>query len=146
MKLFYSLVCAGCLAAFTGCAEPEQVYVPSVNTVSNVESTANIKRVVDRRVDTDQYLSQVLYLAEVRESQTNDGYKRIQIFLKNYSGSTYSIMYRFNWYDENGVEVENPDNDLWVRKSVVTGDDVTLTSIAPRKDCKDFKLRMKAVH
>lgn len=146
MKLFYSLVCAGCLAAFTGCAEPEQVYVPSVNTVSNVESTANIKRVVDRRVDTDQYLSQVLYLTEVRESQTNDGYKRIQIFLKNYSGSTYSIMYRFNWYDENGVEVENPDNDLWVRKSVVTGDDVTLTSIAPRKDCKDFKLRMKAVH
>ena len=146
MKLFYSLVCAGCLAAFTGCAEPEQVYVPSVNTVSNVESTANIKRVVDRRVDTDKYLSQVLYLAEVRESQTNDGYKRIQIFLKNYSGSTYSIMYRFNWYDENGVEVENPDNDLWVRKSVVTGDDVTLTSIAPRKDCKDFKLRMKAVH
>ena len=85
-----------------GCAT-EVPYEPSVNTISNANASASIKRVADRRVETDQYLSQLLCLTEIRESQTNDGYKRIQIFLKNLSGSTYTIMYRFNWYDDNGV-------------------------------------------
>ena len=127
-----------------GCAT-EVPYEPSVNTISNAKASASIKQVADRRVETDQYLSQLLCLTEIRESQTNDGYKRIQIFLKNLSGSTYTIMYRFNWYDDNGVEVENPDNEMWVRKMIAAGDDITLTSLAPEKNCKDFKLRLKAL-
>ena len=128
-----------------GCTT-EVPYEPSVNTISNANASASIKRVADRRVETDQYLSQFLCLTEIRESQTNDDYKRIQIFLKNLSGSTYTIMYRFNWYDDNGVEVENPDNEMWVRKIIVAGDDLTLTSVAPSQKCKDFKLRLKAVY
>ena len=142
MKLFISFLFAGLLILMAGCVKE----TPSVNTIANADVSANIKRVVDRRVETDQILAQRLFLTEIRESQTNDGYKRIQVFLKNYSGSTYKVMYRFNWYDENGVEVENPDNEMWVRKMVVTGDDLTLTSIAPSKKCKDFKLRLKAVN
>ena len=142
MKLFISFLFAGLLILMAGCVKE----TPSVNTIANADVSANIKRVVDRRVETDQILAQHLFLTEIRESQTNDGYKRIQVFLKNYSGSTYKVMYRFNWYDENGVEVENPDNEMWVRKMVVTGDDLTLTSIAPSKKCKDFKLRLKAVN
>ena len=117
------------LATLVGCAEKE--YIASVNTISNANTVAQIKRVIDKRVDTDQYLSQALQLVEIRESTTNDEYKRVQVFLKNYSGTTYKILYRFNWYDENGAEVENPDNEMWVRKIIVAGDDVTLTSIAP---------------
>ena len=142
MKLFISFLFAGLLILMAGCVKE----TPSVNTIANADVSANIKRVVDQRVETDQILAQYLFLTEIRESQTNDGYKRIQVFLKNYSGSTYKVMYRFNWYDENGVEVENPDNEMWVRKMVVTGDDLTLTSIAPSKKCKDFKLRLKAVN
>ena len=133
------------LMLLVGCAT-EVPYEPSVNTISNAKASASIKQVADRRVETDQYLSQLLCLTEIRESQTNDGYKRIQIFLKNLSGSTYTIMYRFNWYDDNGVEVENPDNEMWIRKIIVAGDDLTLTSVAPRQKCKDFKLRLKAVY
>ena len=129
--------------AITGCASKPPPYVPSVNTVSNANTSAQIKRIVDRRVDTDPYLSQLLCMTEIRESTTNDGYKRIQVFLKNLSGNTFWVTYRFNWYDENGVEVENPDDELWKRKIIATGDDVSLTSVAPKKNCKDFKLRMK---
>ena len=145
MKISRLFLSAFFLMLLAGCAT-EVPYEPSVNTISNANVSANIKRVADRRVETDQYLSQLLCLTEIRESQTNDGYKRIQIFLKNLSGSTYTIMYRFNWYDDNGVEVENPDNEMWVRKIIVAGDDLTLTSVAPRQNCKDFKLRMKAVY
>lgn len=143
MKLFNLLTLSLLLTTLVGCAEKE--YIASVNTISNANTVAQIKRVVDKRVDTDQVLTQALQLLEVRKSNTNDGYRRIQVFLKNCTGDTYTIMYRFNWYDENGAEVENPDNEMWVRKIIVAGDDVTLTSIAPEKNCKDFKLRLKAV-
>ena len=141
-KLFFLLVA---LVLLAGCTK-EAPYVPSVNTISNANTSANIKRVADRRIETDQYLSQFLCLTEIRESKTNDEYKRIQVFLKNLSGTTYTVMYRFNWYDNNGVEVENPDNEMWVRKIIVAGDDITLTSVAPSKNCQDFKLRLKAVY
>ena len=142
MKMIFPCGILSALLLTAGCAS-QPPYVPSVNTVSNAESSASIKRVMDRRVETDPYLSQVLCMTEVRESTTNDGYKRIQIFLKNLSGNTFWVTYRFNWYDDNGVEVENTDNELWKRKIIAAGDDVTLTTVAPRKNCHDFKLRMK---
>ena len=117
----------------------------SVNTISNAGVTAKITRINDKRVDTDSSLAESLCLTEIRESHTNDGYMRVQVFLKNMTNSTYRIIYRFNWYDKDGAEVENPDNENWVRKVILAGDDLTLTSVAPRKTCRDFKLRLKAV-
>jgi len=117
----------------------------SVNTISNAGVTAQITRVNDKRVNTDSRLARQLCLTEIRESRTNDGYLRIQIFLKNMTNSTYKFVYRFNWYDDHGVEVIDPDNENWTRKLIVAGDDVTLTAIAPRKNCHDFKLRLKAL-
>ena len=142
MKISFSWGIVPIVLLAAGCAREPQ-YVPSVNTISNANTSAQIKYVADKRVETDPYLSQQLGLTEIRESTTNDGYKRIQVFLKNFSGNTYVIMYRFNWYDANGVEVENPDNEMWKRKIIAAGDDVALTSVAPGKSCGDFKLRMK---
>lgn len=136
-NLFMSILIAS--AFMTGC------YSPSVNTISNAGVTAKITRVNDKRVDTDSRLTKSLCLTEIRESKTNDGYMRIQVYLKNMTNETYKIMYRFNWYNNDGAEVENPDNEMWVRKIIVAGDDLTLTSIAPGKNCKDFKLRLKAL-
>lgn len=117
----------------------------SVNTISNAGVVAKITRINDKRVDTDSRLAKSLCLTEIRESKTNDGYTRIQIFLKNMTDTTYKIIYRFNWYDDQGAEVENPDNENWTRQIIVAGDDVTLTAVAPKKTCRDFKLRLKAI-
>ena len=116
-----------------------------VNTISNAGVVAKITKINDKRVETDSRLAKRLCLTEIRESKTNDGYTRIQVFLKNMTDSTYKIIYRFNWYDDQGAEVENPDNENWTRQIIVAGDDVTLTTVAPRKVCRDFKLRLKAV-
>lgn len=117
----------------------------SVNTISNAGVTAEITRVNDKRVNTDSRLAKRLCLTEIRETRTNDGYLRIQVFLKNMTNDTYKFIYRFNWYDDHGAEVINPDNENWTRKLIVAGDDVTLTTVAPRKNCHDFKLRLKAI-
>ena len=123
--------------AMVGCE-----HTPTVNTISNANQSANVQRVVDKRVDTDKALANTLWLTEVRESKTNDGFKRIQVFLKNYSSAPFTFSYRFNWYDENGVEVEAQDDELWKKVHAVPGDDVTLTSIAPAANCADFKVRI----
>ena len=138
-QLALMLSVSALLLLAAGCSEP------SVNTISNAGVNATITRINDKRVDTDADLAEDLCLTEIRESQTNDGYMRIQVFLKNTTRSTLEIVYRFNWYDNAGAEVENPDNEMWVRKFIVAGDDVTLTSVAPGKKCRDFKLRVKAI-
>ena len=116
----------------------------TVNTVSNAGVTAEITRINDLRVNTDSRLAKNLILTELRESKTNDGYKRVQAFLKNGTKSAFVFVYRFDWYDNQGVEVDNPDRNGWEREIIVAGDDVTLTSVAPQKNCGDFKLHLKA--
>ena len=127
-----ALICA------SGCAS----HAPSVNTLSNAEQSGQPTRIADQRVVTDNMLANVLWVTEVRESKTNDGFKRIQIFLKNLSTAPFTFSYRFNWYDENGVEVEAADDELWKKVHAVPGDDVTITSVAPQPNCADFKARI----
>ena len=132
--LFGCLVCASCTQT--------QPPPPMVNTISNANSTANIQRVADKRVQMDAVFSQILVCTEIRESKTNDGYKRIQVFLKNCSTGVASCNYRFTWFDENGVSIPSPDNEMWKRLNVIPGDDAILTSIAPKRDCGDFQFRI----
>jgi len=131
------------LVALSGCFAA--CHSNTVNTVSNAGVNAKITRINDKRVDTDSRLAKKLCLTEIRQSETNDEHMRIQIYLKNLTKSTYTFIYRFNWYDDKGTEVDNPDNDNWTKETILGGDDVTLTSIAPQKNCRDFKLRLKAV-
>lgn len=138
MKTFVTIVF---LAMFIlGCKTP-----PTVNTVANAEEAANVNRIADKRVETDKNLAKGLAVTEVRESVTNDGYMRIQVYFKNLRSKTCKITYRFNWYDDQGAEVVNPDNEQWTRIMILGGDDMALTSVAPKKICRDFKLRLKEI-
>ena len=135
-KIIISCICFTVLGLISGCGN-------SVNTVSNAGVEAKITRINDMRVETDRRLARNLILTELRNSTTNDGFMRVQAFFKNRTKSTLKFVYRFNWYDDQGVEVENPDSENWVRKVVIAGDDAVLTSVAPKRTCKDFKLRLK---
>ena len=115
---------------------------PAVNTISNAEQFAQVNHVIDQRLIMDKTVDKAMFLADIRESTTNDGFKRIQVFLKNCCKSPFAFSYRFNWYDENGVEMETADDEMWKQVNAVPGDDVTLTSVAPAKNCWDFKLRI----
>ena len=143
MKIANSILLISLLQVLmvVGCA-----HKPAVNTISNAYQEADIQRVEDRRVIKDKALAKALRLMEVRESKTNDGFKRIQIFLKNYNKEPFTFSYRFNWYDENGVEVEAQDDEAWKKVHAMSGDDVTLTSIAPTINCADFKVRIISRH
>ena len=116
-------------------------YTPSVNTVSNANPHANIKVVEDLRIITDSAFANALAVLEVREATSNDGYQKVQVFLKNYATCDIGVKYRFNWYDADGMEVEAPGG-MWKEITIHPGDDLTLASMAPSRKCKDFKLRL----
>ena len=84
-------------------------------------------------------------MQDIRRSQTNDGYQRVQVLVKNLTTVSLRTRYRFDWQDANGVVQEDPDNMGWEKLELLPGDNGTYTSIAPKKDCADFRLRMKLI-
>lgn len=120
--------------------EPEA----KVMTLVNAYDKAKIQHIAFKQVALDELTGQVA-VSDVRRSKTNDGYDRVQVFLKNFADERMKIRYRFNWTDSDGVEVRDPDHDAWERLAIDPGDDATLTSIAPTKNCYDFKLRLRRI-
>jgi uncharacterized protein YcfL len=157
LQLFMSsvaLLAAGCASETQPAPEvvtqPQVVVEPpppppppaQVATLANAYEKARIQHVAFKQVALDE-LAETMAVSDVRRSKTNDGYDRVQVFVKNFSGDRMRIRYRFNWVNNDGVEIRDPDHDAWEKLTVDAGDDATLTSIAPNKDCYDFKLRMK---
>ena len=126
-------------------------FADSVNTLESENQTMKPKNIQDKRVITDSFLARRLLLTSVRESKAKGGLMRIQVGMKNNrtgifsSNEPYRIVYRFSWFDGDGTEVPLMDENFWKEKYIIPGDDVTISSIAPNKKCKDFKLRLKAI-
>lgn len=135
------MFCQCFLLAVAGCSS----YVPQVNTLSSAAPVANIDHAAHKQVVLDGNLSEWIAVQDVRRSKTNDGYERIQILVKNMTESPIRIRYRFDWQDMNGVVVMDPDHGGWEKKTLIPGDEGTFTSIAPQKDCADFRLRMSVI-
>lgn len=120
-------------------------YVAQVNTFSTAQPVAQVKHAVYKQVLLDGDMSQWVVVEDIRRSRTNDGYERIQVLVKNLTQAPIRVKFRFDWQDANGVVVVDPDHDAWEKETLLPGDNGTFTSIAPRKDCADFRLRMKNV-
>ncbi len=133
------------LAVCVGCTTEEPVYVPQVNTLATGTSVAKVDHVAYKQVILDGFQAQWVVVQDVRRSKTNDGYERVQVFVKNMTQAPIRTKYRFDWQDANGVHVQDLDHDTWKKLTLEPGDDGVFTSLAPRKDCADFKLRMKYV-
>ncbi len=121
----------------------------SVNTYENATKAGTPDIVMDKRVITDGFLKRRLVIKEIRQSQTNDNFKRIQVFMKSgrtgltSSDSAHKVIYRFDWFDRDGAQVKPMDDPGWQKKLILPGDDTTFTSVAPTENCVDFRIRIK---
>lgn len=135
-------------ALVAGCQTEEPVpppYVPTVNVITTGTQAAKVKHVDCKQVILDGVQAQCLVVEDVRRSKTNDGYERVQVLVKNMTNGPIRTKYRFDWQDANGVVMAEPGNDAWEKVTIVGGDCGTFTSLAPKKDCADFRLRMSTV-
>ena len=109
-----------------------------MNTVSSSVQGAQF-------VEMDPLFAATFVVSQVHTSSTKDGYLRVQVACKNTATDALRAMYRFNWYDADGAERVDPSHAAWEKVTVMPGDDANLTAIAPRKDCKNWKLRFRAI-
>ena len=128
----------------------------TVNTVENADKTMTPNTVADARFVTDGFLKDRLGLQSVTMGKTADGFKRVQLEVINlrtgvlsqaWSGITgenpYKIRYRFTWFDEDGMAVNNTVLADWRDATIIPGETLFLQSVAPTKNCSDFKISLK---
>ncbi|MDD3155257.1 MAG: YcfL family protein [Victivallaceae bacterium] len=146
----HPLICAGVLTALIaiGCQN-------TVNTVENTDKSMSVNTINDTRFVTDGYLKDRLALKKVNVSKTADGFLQVQLeavnvrtggFAQIWSGLTqenpYQIRYKFSWFDQGGMAVDTVLSD-WQDATVIPGETVYLRSVAPSKNCKDFKISLR---
>lgn len=142
----------GCAALFlllaTGCQS-------TVNTVENADKTMTPNTINDTRFVTDGFLKDRLALKKINVSSTADGFMRVQLeavnirtggFAQVWSGLTgdnpNKIRYKFSWFTRDGMAVNTLLSD-WQDATVIPGETIFLQSVAPSKDCRDFKISLK---
>ena len=128
----------------------------TVNTVENADKTMTPNTIADARFVTDGFLKDRLALQSLTLGKTADGFKRAQLEVVNlrtgvlsqaWSGITgenpYKIRYRFTWFDEDGMAVNNTVLADWRDATIIPGETLFLQSVAPTKNCSDFKISLK---
>ena len=128
----------------------------TVNPVENADKTMTPNTIADARFVTDGFLKDRLGLQSVTMGRTADGFKRVQLEVVNlrtgvlsqaWSGITgenpYKIRYRFTWFDEDGMAVNNTVLADWRDATIIPGETLFLQSVAPTRNCSDFKISLK---
>lgn len=128
----------------------------TVNTVENADKTMTPNTISDSRFITDGYLKSRLALQSLTTGRTADGFMRAQLEVVNvrtgalaqaWSGLTgenpYKIRYRFTWFTEDGMAVNNTILADWKDATIIPGETLFLQSVAPSKNCSDFKISLR---
>ena len=148
-KISMTLWIAAAALALTACQN-------SVNTVENADKTMTPNTISDSRFITDGFLKRRLALQSLSTGRTADGFMRAQLEVVNvrtgalaqaWSGMTgenpYKIRYRFTWFTEDGMAVNNTVLADWQDATIIPGETLFLQSVAPYKNCSDFKVSLR---
>ena len=127
----------------------------TVNTVENADKSATPNVIRDARFVTDGWLRDRLALRSVKTATAASGHLVVEVTATNvrtgalaqtWSSMTgdvpYTVDYKFDWQDENGMTVDTPLS-IWQSRQIKPGETVYFKSVAPTKRCKDFILNLK---
>ena len=128
----------------------------SVNTVENADKNMTPNTISDARFVTDGFLKRRLALQSLTTGRTADGFMRAQlevvnvrtgVFSEAWSDITgenpYKIRYRWTWFTEDGMAVNNTVLADWQDATIIPGETLFLQSVAPYKNCNDFKISLR---
>ena len=148
MKKTTCLIFAAAAALLAGCQN-------TVNTVENQEKVMRRNLIVSKNISTDSFLRDRLAVDSINKATLPSGLMQVQVTLRSkrtgfwsemWSGITgenpYKIAYRFNWLDQNGMEVKTATS-VWKEMDMIPGETIRVQSIAPNPQCNDFMLSLK---
>jgi uncharacterized protein YcfL len=120
------------LAALAGCT--------TATPVENAPPVDQRITVADPRVSTDASLDSIVSVMGVKTSMTPGGLLKVQVELQNRTSSLQQFIYRFEWFDTNGMEIDNVVTAP-ITDQVEAQEDKFIYSIAPNPNCKDFRIK-----
>jgi uncharacterized protein YcfL len=137
MKMRILLPFAACgfavsLLGLTGCT--------TVNTVENAQKEGQRQMVTDARAITDGSLARKVSIVGVNQAMTPGGLLRIQVELLNRTRSLQRFNYRFEWFDANGMQVNNVISAV-IPDQIEGKESKMISSIAPNPSCRDFRVK-----
>jgi uncharacterized protein YcfL len=120
------------LAALAGCT--------TTNPVENAPVVDQRIIVADPRVSTDASLNSIVSIMGVKTSMTAGGLLKVQVELQNRTSSLQQFIYRFEWFDANGMEINNVITAP-IPDQIEGQEDKFISSVAPNPSCKDFRVK-----
>ena len=97
--------------------------------------------IADRRVITDPDLARSVAIIAVNTTPGAGGLLRAQVEVANHMQSVQRFLYKFEWFDANGMQVNNIISAN-LTEQLEGGESKFISSIAPTPDCKDFRLKL----
>lgn len=113
----------------------------TVNTVEPANPAYQKQMVNDRRVITDSSLDDIAYVAGVNCALNPSGLLKVQVELVNRTTALRNINYKFDWFDENGMQISTPLS-TWISLPIEGGESRFVSSVAPSRKAVDFKLKL----
>ena len=115
---------------------------PSVNTVQNAQRAGKPNFIQDQRIITDRSFSRRLPVVAVNTSVTPGDLLKVQVELFNATGSIQRFNYSFEWFDVNGMQVNNSLSVALVPDQMNPGESKFISAVAPSLACRDFRLKL----
>ena len=113
----------------------------TVNTVEPAQTAGTRQMINDKRVITDTSLNSKVNVLGVNTVTTEGGLMRIQVELLNRRSSVQYFNYKVEWFDLNGMLVDTAGGG-WLQREIMGKQTLTITAIAPKANCKDFRLQL----
>ena len=117
----------------------------SMNTVENAQKEGQRSMIADQRVVTDSGLGRAVSVVGVNTGMTPGGFLKVQVELFNRSRSLHPFSYRFEWFDQNGMQVSQSLSPV-VADQIEGGESKFISAVAPTMACKDFRLKLLEAH
>ena len=130
----FPVICTAVALVAAGCGT-------TVNSVENAQKEGQRNMVSDQRVISSPSLSRNVNVVGVNTVMTAGGLLRVQVELLNTTRSIHRFSYKFEWFDVNGMQVNNILSAP-VTDQIEGKESKMISSIAPNPGCKDFRLKL----
>ena len=133
IRILLSSTSAAAALLLTGCHT-------TVNTVENADKAGQRAMITDQRVITDASLSRKVSIIGVNTAMTPGGLLKVQVEIENRTKSLQRFLYKFEWFDANGMQVNNVISAN-IPEQIEGRESKMLFSIAPNPSCQDFRVK-----
>jgi uncharacterized protein YcfL len=131
-RILLPLGVAAGLIVLSGCT--------TVNTVENADKSGQRNMITDTRAITDASLNRKVNVVGVNTSMTPGGLLKVQVELHNRTRSLQQFLYRFEWFDATGMQVNNVLSAS-IPDQIEGQEDKFISCVAPTPNCKDFRVK-----